>query len=72
MKKPSRTAERERVGGFAARPVDDVPAPARDAARRRIRSKPGFFASLGATARSAILGYDGPEVMGPPRGDRAG
>lgn len=39
--------------------------PARDEARRRIRGKPGFFASLTPEAREAIRNYDGPEVIGP-------
>lgn len=79
MKKPPRTieppVERKKASGprallarFAA--ADDVPAPSREEARRRIRSKPGFFESLSPEARSAIATYDGPEVMGPPRRKR--
>jgi hypothetical protein len=75
MKKPPRTIEplieRKKASGpravlarFAA--ADDVPAPSRAEARRRIRSKPGFFQSLSAEARSTIANYDGPEVIGPP------
>ena len=40
---------------------------ARKEARRRIREKPGFFASLSPEARAAILRYDDPEILGPPR-----
>jgi hypothetical protein len=39
--------------------------PARDEARRRIRGKPGFFASLTPEARELIRNHDGPEVIGP-------
>ena len=52
--------------GFGGR-NDDVPAPLREVARERIRSKPGFFASLSPEARAAIENYDGPEVIGPRR-----
>jgi hypothetical protein len=76
MKKPPGTieppVERKKASGPRARlaqfvAADDVPAPSREEARRRIRSKPGFFESLSPEARSAIATYDGPEVMGPPR-----
>lgn len=40
--------------------------PTREEARRRIRGKPGFFASLTPEARAAMLRYDGLEVLGPP------
>jgi hypothetical protein len=70
MRKPARTAEQLHARGFSARPID-VPAPTRAEARRRIQSKPGFFASLSVAARSAIMGYDGPEILGPPRGEQA-
>ena len=43
--------------------VDD-PIPSRAEARRRIRSKPGFFTSLTPEQRAIMLGYDGPEVLG--------
>jgi hypothetical protein len=48
---------------------DDVPAPTREDARQRIRSRPGFYASLSPEARASIENYDGPEVLGPARGD---
>ena len=76
MKKPPHTieppVERKKASGLRARLVrfagtEDVPAPSREEARRRIRSKPGFFESLGPEARSAIAAYEGPEAMGPPR-----
>jgi hypothetical protein len=41
-------------------------APTEEEVRRRIRSRPGFFASLSPEARKAILSYDGPVNMGPP------
>ena len=72
MKKPTHTIEPpvERKKAAALRPrlarTGDVPAPSRPEARRRIRSKPGFFASLSPDARSAIT-RDGPEALGPPR-----
>jgi hypothetical protein len=39
-------------------------------ARRRMRSKPGFFASLSPEAREFIKNYDGPENLGPPLSKR--
>ncbi len=71
MRKLTRTAEQPNARGGSARPVDDVPVPTRAEARRRIQSKPGFFASLSVAARSTIMGYDAPEILGPPRGERA-
>lgn len=54
-----------RAGGRALEwPVDD--APSREEARRRIRSKPGFFSTLSPEARAAVLSYDGPERLGLP------
>ncbi|HVH12193.1 MAG TPA: hypothetical protein VM759_04025 [Longimicrobium sp.] len=38
-----------------------------EAGRRRLRSAPGFLASLPPVALGAIRGYDGPENLGPPR-----
>ncbi len=76
MKKTPHTiepsAERQKASGLRSRlarfaGVEDVPAPSRQEARRRIRSKPGFFESLGPEARSVIETNDGPEAMGPPR-----
>jgi len=40
----------------------------REDARRRIRSKPGFFASLSPEARELMRNFDGPEMLGPPHG----
>jgi hypothetical protein len=42
------------------------PLPTREEARRRIRSRPGFFSSMSPEARAAMLAYDGPEILGPP------
>ena len=39
---------------------------AREEARRRIRSKPGFFASLSPEALEMIRTCDGPERLGDP------
>ena len=54
--------------GFAARIVDWLvdDAPSREEVRRRLQSKPGFFSTLSAEARAAVLRYDGPERLGPP------
>ena len=57
----SERALRARLAGWL---VDD--APAREEARRRIRSKPGLIASLSPEALEYIRGYDGPENIGPP------
>jgi len=79
MKKPPRviepSVERKKASGPGARlarfaRTDDVPAPAREEARRRVRSKPGFFETLDAEARTAVTSYDGPEALGPPRRQR--
>jgi hypothetical protein len=79
MKKPPHTieppVERKKASGLRARLVrfagaDDLPAPSREEARRRIQSKPGFFESLTAEARSTIADHEGPEVLGPPRQKR--
>lgn len=74
MKKPLGAVEHpdQRTDTDAAHVGDDVPAPRRGEARRRIENKPGFFASLGHEARKAIMQYEGPEVMGPPCRERAG
>jgi hypothetical protein len=48
----------------------EVAAPSREEARRRILSKPGFFASLTPGAWAVIERHDGPEVIGPPRRTR--
>lgn len=37
-----------------------------DEARERMRSKPGFFASLSPEQLEMIRSYDGPENFGPP------
>lgn len=73
MKKPFGTVEDpdQRTDAGAGHIGDDVPAPRRAAARVRIERKPGFFASLGPEARDAIMQYEGPEVMGPPRREGA-
>jgi hypothetical protein len=73
MKKPFGTVEDpdQRTDAGATHVGEDVPAPRRAEARRRIENKPGFFASLGREARNVIMQYDGPEVMGPPRRERA-
>jgi hypothetical protein len=58
-----------RLFGASAPPV---PSPAE--ARRRMQSKPGFFASLTAEQREEIrLGHSEPEAVGPanPSGDAA-
>lgn len=46
----------------------DMPSP--EQARRRILSKPGFFATLSPEAWEYVRNYDGPEIMGPPDGPR--
>ena len=53
---------------FTARVVDWLmdDAPSREEARRRLRSKPGFFSTLSPEARAAVLSYDGPESLGRP------
>lgn len=73
MKKPLGTVEDpdQRTDDGVAPVGDDVPAPRRAEARRRIENKPGFFVSLSNDARTAIMQYEGPEVMGLPRRDRA-
>jgi hypothetical protein len=38
--------------------------------RRRLRSAPGFFASLTPEQREIIRNYDGPENLGPPITER--
>ncbi|HEX8697083.1 MAG TPA: hypothetical protein VF746_31985 [Longimicrobium sp.] len=57
----------DRFARFARR---EAPLPTQEEARRRIRSRPGFFASLSPEARAAVLEYDGPEAMGPPPDER--
>jgi hypothetical protein len=61
-----------RKPGFVARIVEWVmdDAPSREEARRRIRSKPGFFATLSPEARAAVLSDDGPDCLGPPVTER--
>jgi hypothetical protein len=60
------------TGGFAARVVEWLvdDAPSREEARRRLRSKPGFFSTLSPEARAAVLSYDGPESLGRPESRR--
>ena len=43
-----------------------VDGPTREEARRRLRSKPGFFASLSPEALEMIRNCDGPERIGGP------
>jgi len=69
MEKPIRTIRRKKTPSRFA-DARDVPAPSREEARRRIRSKPGFLASLSPEVKAALDEFDGPEVMGPPRGKR--
>lgn len=38
----------------------------REEARRRMRSRPGLFASMSPEDLAFIRAYDGPEVHGPP------
>ena len=61
-----------RAGGTVARVVEwrEDDAPSREEARRRIRSKPGFFATLSPAARAAVLSNDGPDYLGPPLTER--
>ena len=49
----------------------DIDYPSPEEARRGIRSKPGFFASLSPEAREFIKNYDGPENLGPPHPKRS-
>jgi hypothetical protein len=46
--------------------VTEIPAPTREEARRRIRSRPGFLRSLSPEALAAILAGEGPDYIGPP------
>lgn len=46
-------------------------APSREEIRRRVRSKPGIFDSLGPEALEYLRNYDGPENMGPPEREPA-
>jgi hypothetical protein len=68
MKKNPDTAEKPTVREKAH--SRNVPPPSLEEvaedARRRIRSKPGFFASLSPEARELIRNFDGPEMLGPP------
>jgi hypothetical protein len=70
MKKNPDTAERLEVPQ-KARPR--VPPPSLEEvsedARRRIRSKPSFFASLSPEARELMRNYDGPEMLNRPHGE---
>ena len=52
-------------GAFARLRAVLADAPVRGEARRRIRGKPGFFASLSPEALDYVRGYRGPENMGP-------
>lgn len=73
MKKPPRTVEASnerrkparRPTGLGRLLGSPAPAPTREEAHQRIRSKPGFFESLTQEARSTIERYDGPEALGP-------
>lgn len=40
--------------------------PSREEIRRRMRSKPGLYASLSPEALAYLRDYDGPENLGPP------
>jgi hypothetical protein len=44
--------------------------PTIEEAERRLRSRPGFFASLTPEQRAAMYAYDGPEVLGPANGPK--
>jgi hypothetical protein len=66
-------ARRREIGVISRFPAAWDPDPAhltleevREEARRRIQSKPSFFASLSPEAREMIRNYDGPEFLGPP------
>lgn len=54
-------AVRSPAGSFRS----DRDLPSLEEARRRIRSKPGFFSSLTPEARAAMLAFEGPEILGP-------
>lgn len=74
MKKSPRPISRRKFRPDAPTPIATLPLDAsapsleqvREEARRRIRSRPGFFASLRPEQREALLNYDSPEVHGPP------
>jgi len=57
---------RIRQSRFVSRLYDAIPAPSREVARARARSKPGLFESLSDEARRLWDSYDGPENHGPP------
>lgn len=60
-------AKPRRTRGLFARLRDAlVDGPTREEARRRLQSKPGFFASLSPETLEYIKVYDGPENLGPP------
>jgi hypothetical protein len=68
-------ARRREIGVISRFPAAWDPYPAHltleevhEEARRRIQSKPGFFASLSPEARELIRNFDGPEMLGPPEG----
>lgn len=44
--------------------------PSLEEAERRLRSEPGFIASLTPEQIAAMDAYDGPEVLGPRNGPR--
>jgi len=46
------------------------PMPSLEEAERRIRSRPGFIASLTPEQIAMITAYDGPEVFGNPNGPK--
>ena len=69
MEKPIRTIRRKKTPPRLAE-ARDVPAPSREEARRRFLSKPGFLSSLSPEVKAALDEFDGPEVIGPPRGKR--
>ncbi len=63
---PARRAKiRIRPSRFVSR-LYDIPAPSREVARERIRSKPGLYESMSDEARRLWDSYDGPEIIGPP------
>lgn len=69
---PTRPAKhRVKASGPLNRLRDNIPAPTREVARARIRSQPGFFASLSEEVIEMFRNFDGPEVSGPRR-DREG
>lgn len=63
---PPRRAQRNRDWLPAPANVDDLPLPTVDEMRRRIRSKPGFLASLSPETRAALAELEEPAGFGLP------